>query len=57
MISQEQFIKKCESELLSNRELSKETLLLVEDLSKKDKVLLKPILDFINRFQKPIQLN
>lgn len=56
MISQENFIKKCEKELLLKRDLSEETFRLIHDLSDRNKVLCKPILDFIGRMRKPIDI-
>jgi|GEM_PF-3539593 len=57
MISLEIFIKKCESELLLKRDLSDKTILLVENLSDRNKILCKPILDFIYRMKKPIDID
>lgn len=56
MVSLEIFIKKCEQELLIRRELSKETLLLAHNLSDRNKTLCKPILDFIERMRKPMNI-
>jgi len=57
MISLEDFIKDCERELLLKRTLSKETLLLINNLSDKNKILCKPILNFFGRMRRtPIDI-
>ncbi|MCU0389896.1 MAG: hypothetical protein MUE81_02145 [Thermoflexibacter sp.] len=51
MISLDMFIKQCEKDLILKRSLLDNTLANIYDLSEKDKILCKPIINFIVKHQ------